>query len=109
MKHISRTEEAILLAILKLKDNAYGVSIRNQIQSDTGGKWSFALIYVPLEKMLLKGLIEKYVGEPTPERGGKSKYYYKITADGVRALEAVSSFQKKIWSGVPDIMNDNLA
>ena len=106
MKHISRTEEAILLAIMKLNDNAYGVSIRNQIHSDTGDKWSFALIYVPLEKLLHKGFIEKYQGEPTPERGGKSKYYYKITADGIRALEAVSSFQKKIWTGIPDIANE---
>ena len=106
MKHISRTEEAILLAILKLKDNAYGVSIRNRIYSDTGDKWSFALIYVPLEKLLHKGFIEKYRGEPKPERGGKRKYYYKITPDGIRALEAVISFQKKIWSGAPDIVND---
>ena len=106
MKHISRTEEAILLAILKLKENAYGVSIRNQIFSDTGDKWSFALIYVPLEKLLQKGFIEKHQGEPTPERGGKSKYYYKITFAGIRALETVSSYQRKIWTGAPDIVKD---
>ncbi|MCP4724673.1 MAG: hypothetical protein GY863_06540 [bacterium] len=106
MKHISRTEEAILLAILKLKNNAYGVSIRNQIHDDTGDKWSFALIYVPLEKLLHKGFIEKQQGDPSPERGGKSKYYYKVTSQGLRALEAAHTFHSKIWSGVPEIIND---
>ncbi len=106
MKHLSRTEEAILLAILKLKDSAYGVSIRDQIFSDTGDRWSFALIYVPLEKLLHKGYIEKHQGDPTPERGGKSKYYYRITSGGLKALQAVHSFQKKIWSGAPNIAND---
>jgi len=106
MKHISRTEEAILLAILKLKNNAYGVSIRNQIHDDTGDKWSFALIYVPLEKLLHKGFIEKQQGDPSPERGGKSKYYYIVTSQGLRALKAALTFHSKIWTGVPKIIDD---
>ncbi len=106
MKHLSRTEEAILLAILKLRDEAYGVSIRNQICTDTGNKWSFALIYVPLEKLLQKGYVQKDQGEHTPERGGKSKYFYKITPDGLKALDAVRNFQKNIWDGVPEIAGD---
>lgn len=103
MKLISRNEEIILLAILKLGDNAYGVSIRRQIMEDTGSGWSFASIYQPLYKMVKKQYLRKIKGRPTAERGGKSKYYYHLTDDGRRALLAVQDAHDKVWSGVKRI------
>ena len=78
MKFLTRSEETILLTILKLKDNAYGVSIRERIYQDTGDKWSFASIYQPLDKLLRKEYVRKIKGEPTAERGGKSKFFYDV-------------------------------
>ena len=103
MRLLSRAEEAVLLAVLKLGRDAYGVSIRGQIQKDTGIEWSFASIYTPLDKLTHKKYVKKIKGEPSPERGGKSRYYYRVTLDGRRALVRIREFQQSIWSRVPDI------
>jgi len=103
MKLLSRSEEIILLTILKLGEEAYGVQIREQIFNDTGDTWSFASIYTPLDKMTRKEFVFKVKGDPSPERGGKSKFYYKVTEDGIKALQEIQEAQKQIWAGVPDI------
>lgn len=103
MKTLSRSEETILLTILKLGEGAYGVSIREQIYKDTGQKWSFASIYTPLDKLKRKGFARKIKGDPLPERGGKSRYFYEVTPSGIQSLIELRESQQKIWSGVPDI------
>lgn len=102
MKTLSRSEETILLTILKLGEGAYGVSIREQIYQDTGQKWSFASIYTPLDKMKRKGFVSKIKGNPLPERGGKSRYFYEVTPSGIQSLVELRESQQKIWSGIPD-------
>jgi DNA-binding PadR family transcriptional regulator len=104
---LSRSEEVILVTILKLKDNAYGVSIREQIYQDTGDKWSFASIYQPLDKMVLKEFVKKIKGEPSAERGGKSKFFYQVTKEGKEALLQIRKAHDQIWSGVPRIALEN--
>lgn len=101
MKSLSRIEEALLLAILKLGDNAYGVSIRKQIYEDTREEWSFASIYTPLDKLKRQGLVKKVKGESLPIRGGKSKYYYHVTEEGKKILKKAWEKQQKMWSDVP--------
>lgn len=103
MKLLSRAEEIILLSILKLQDKAYGVSIREQIHNDTGDLWSFASIYKPLEKLNRKNYVQKIKSDPLPERGGKSRFYYRVTLGGKQALIKIQEAQKKIWRGVPDL------
>lgn len=101
MKTLSRAEEVILIIILKLGDNAYGVTIREQIYNDTGDKWSFGSIYSPLDKLNRKGFVKKIKGDPSPERGGKCKFFYEVTPEGKRALIKIRKTHQKIWSGVP--------
>ena len=101
MKAISRAEETIMITILKLGDSAYGVSIREHIQKDTGEKWSFASIYTPLDKLKRKGLVKKMRGESLPVRGGKSKYFYRVTPAGKKVLKKAWEKQQKLWSNVP--------
>lgn len=103
MKTLSRAEETILLTILKLGEGAYGVSIREQIRKDTGQEWSFASIYTPLDKLKRKGFVRKIKGNPLPERGGKSRYFYEVTPSGIQSLVELRESQQKIWSGIPDI------
>ena len=103
MKLLSRSEEIILLTILKLKNEAYGVSIREQIYNDTGAWWSFASIYQPLDKLARKDYVRKLPGEPTPERGGKRKYYYEITHRGKEALKIILETHEKVWNDISSI------
>ncbi len=107
MNLLSRTEEIIMATILKLADNAYGVSIREQIHSDTGNYWSFASIYQPLNKLVRKEYVRKIKSIPTAERGGKSKFLYEVTPDGKKALIEIRRASDQIWSGIPRIILEN--
>ena len=106
-KFISRNEEIILLSILKLGDNAYGVSIRDRIYKDMGDKWSFASIYQPLENLMKKKYVQRKKGAPTAKRGGKSKYYYEVTSAGKEVLLALKRAGEQAWSGLPASLWEN--
>jgi DNA-binding PadR family transcriptional regulator len=107
MKLLSRAEEIILLAILKLKENAYGVAIRERVYEETGTEWSFASIYTPLNKLTRKKYVKKRYGEPTNERGGRRKCLYEVTGKGIAALREMRKVQENVWTGVPDVLFDN--
>jgi PadR family transcriptional regulator PadR len=106
-KFMTRNEEIILLAILKLKGNAYGVSIRKQIYLDMGDKWSFASIYQPLDNLVRKKYVRRIKGDPTARRGGKSKFYYEITPEGNRGLQKLKEAHEQVWSDIPEISLEN--
>lgn len=105
MRLLSRSEEIILLAVLKLDGDAYGISIREYIRQVTGSEWSFASIYEPLQKLVHKGYVKKRMGKPTSERGGRHKFLYEITKDGKRALAEINQVYRNIWK---DISAENL-
>ncbi len=100
---MTRNEEIILLAILKLEGNAYGVSIRKKIFKDMGDKWSFASIYQPLDNLVRKKYVRRIKGDPTAKRGGKSKFYYEITSEGLRSLRKLKKAHEQVWAGIPEI------
>jgi DNA-binding PadR family transcriptional regulator len=106
-KFVTRNEEIILLTILKLKGNAYGVSIRKQIHLDTGDRWSFASIYQPLDNLVRKKYIRRIKGDPTARRGGKSKFFYQVTPYGLENLRKLKQAYEQVWSGVPEISLGN--
>jgi len=104
MHFLSRPEEMLMLAILRLRDNAYCVSIRETVSELTEKEWSFGAIYVPLHRLEKKHYVESYMGDPTPERGGRSKRFYKITALGMKALKETKKAEKRLWEGLPEFM-----
>lgn len=104
MKLLSRAEEIVLLIVLKLKGNAYGVTIRERIKKETGTTWSFGSIYMPLNKLARKGFVKKNTGDPTSERGGRSKCLYEVTGEGMTALAAIRRVQENLWTDVPDLL-----
>jgi PadR family transcriptional regulator PadR len=106
-KFMTRNEEIILLTILKLKGNAYGVSIRKQIYLDMGDKWSFASIYQPLDNLVRKKYVRRMKGDPTSRRGGKSKFYYVVTPEGLHNLQRLKKAHETVWTGIPEISLDN--
>ena len=95
---LSRSEEMVLLAIWKLKGNAYGVTIREQVSRDTGHEWSFGAVYKPLKKLLHRHFVEKSSSPPCAERGGRSKYLYALTSQGEEALRNIRKIYKSAWT-----------
>lgn len=97
---LTRAEEFMLLAVLKLGDNAYPVSVFDEIVKATGSSWTLGAIYFPLQRLEKKGLLTSFLGDPTPERGGKSRRYYRISESGLAALSFARQAQEIMWSGV---------
>ena len=103
MKELSKAEETLLLAILKLKDNAYGVAIKQQIKKTTGKALPYGTLYFILEQLTKKGYVTRFTGESKPERGGRSRIYYTLTSEGRKALEQAYKMQQKIWDGYTEM------
>ncbi|MFC1563964.1 PadR family transcriptional regulator [candidate division KSB1 bacterium] len=106
MELLSRKEELILLAICKLGDNAYGITIRDELEDTIGVTWLFGSIYTPLNQLYDKGLITKIEGETTSERGGRPKVYFKLTPGGKEELIRVKELNTSLWTEVPPITID---
>jgi DNA-binding PadR family transcriptional regulator len=106
MRLLSRSEEYVLLAVWRLQGNAYTLSIQKQVSEVTGYKWQIGAVYVPLEKLRKKGYLKKIKGDPTPERGGRSKFLYELTDSGREALKAIREVQESAWAGVSELTFD---
>ena len=83
---LGRFEELVLLALVRLRENAYGVTIRREIADRTGRDVSFGAVYTTLDRLERKGYVLSRMGDPTPERGGRAKKYFRLEAPGIRAL-----------------------
>jgi PadR family transcriptional regulator PadR len=83
---LGQFEELVLLALLRLQENAYGVPIRREIAVRTGRDVSVGALYTTLDRLERKGYVSSHMGDPTPERGGRAKRYFRIEAPGERAL-----------------------
>lgn len=83
---LGELEQLVLLALVRLGDDAYGVTVHEAIRTRTDRETSFATIYTTLARLEAKGLVESFVGAPTPERGGRAKKHFTLTASGRAAL-----------------------
>jgi DNA-binding PadR family transcriptional regulator len=108
MKEISKAEEMVLLTIWRLKDEAYGVSVRRQIRKDTGKDYTYGTLYGLLRQMDHKGYIRKTLGEPLPKKGGRSKTYFKLTPAGIQALKDAIMLHNRLWKDINEISLDEL-
>lgn len=103
MKLPSRSEELMLLAVWRLQENAYAVTIREQINRVTGKTWSFGTVFVTLDRLSKKGYLTSLLGEPTPERGGRSKRFYQLTKAGRLALLDIRRLEQSMWEGISEL------
>jgi DNA-binding PadR family transcriptional regulator len=106
MNLLTRAEELILLAVWRLKDNAYSIPVHEQVSLITGEALSLGSIYMPLDRLVKKGFLESYLSEATPERGGRHKRIYKLTREGIKALHKIRSVQDRMWRGIPDLTEE---
>lgn len=96
-------ELMVLLALIRLGDHAYGVPISQAIEESTGRDVVLGSVYAALARLDEKGLVTSEVGEPTPERGGRAKRYFRITAKGLRQVRDTKQAFIKLWRGVPEL------
>jgi PadR family transcriptional regulator PadR len=97
MKALGEFERAVLLAIMRVGSNAYGVSIRKELETMLKRPVSFGAVYTTLDRLLAKGLVSTYAGDPTPERGGRAKKFFKLEASGKKALAHARQASEAMW------------
>ena len=93
-------EHIVLLAVMRLGANAYGVTVRREIETATGRDLSIGAVYSTLVRLESKGLISSYTGEPTAERGGRAKRYFRMTAQGEAAVRNTHEIILKMSAGL---------
>jgi DNA-binding PadR family transcriptional regulator len=85
--NLGELEQLVLLAIARLGDDAYGVTIRREIATRAKRELSYGSVYTTLTRLEEKGLVASHLGDPTPERGGRGKKHFAVSAGGRRALQ----------------------
>lgn len=105
MYSLGLLEETVLLLVMMLKGEAYGVSIANEYMSRTGKEISIPAIHTVLRRLEKKSFLESHYSGATQERGGRKKRIYKITATGFKVISEVQEQRNQFWSMItqPDI------
>ncbi len=103
MAELSKNEELILLAVWRLKDNAYGVTIRQNVMSVTKKTLHYGSLYNTLDLLMRKELVIIKESAPQAVRGGRRKKLYYLTEDGIKTLKAAHEVQKAAWMGISEI------
>lgn len=93
-------EQMILLAILRIGENAYGMTIRREVESRSGRALSIGSVYTTLDRLQRKGYVRSRLGQPTTERGGRAKRHFRITAKGERALKESYELLRAMTEGL---------
>jgi DNA-binding PadR family transcriptional regulator len=93
-------EQVVLLAILRLSDEAYAVAVQNEILRCTGRDVSRGSIYITLDRLETKGYLKSRLADPTPERGGRAKRYYTLRPAAVEALRESRRALVALWRGL---------
>jgi PadR family transcriptional regulator PadR len=96
-------ELLVLLALMRLGDEAYGVPIADAIEESSGRNVALGSVYITLERLERNGLVSSRLGEPTAERGGRAKTYFRITAKGLRDVRRARQTLINLWQGVPKL------
>ena len=97
---LAEFEQVVLLAAMRLADEAYGAAIIEEIRARTGRRVSSGALYVTLDRLEAKGLVRSRLGDPTPQRGGRARRFITVTALGVRALRESRRALLELWSGL---------
>ena len=100
LPYLGEFEQLVLLAVLRLGDAAYAVTIRRAIEEAAARTVSRGALYTTLERLEAKGLLSSRMGEPTADRGGRARRYHKVSAAGMRALRAAHEAVSRLSAGL---------
>jgi PadR family transcriptional regulator PadR len=104
--YLGEFELMILLAVIHLGDDAYGVPISHELEAQRGRDVSVGSVYAALERLEAKGLVASTLGDPTPERGGKAKRYFRVTREGLRQVHETRRVLSKMWRTLPELKGE---
>ena len=93
-------EQMVLAAVLRLRDGAYGSAVLSEIETRTGRRVSSGSLYVTLDRLERKDLIETWLADPTPERGGRPRRYVRVTREGLEAVGEAREAMLSLWTGI---------
>jgi DNA-binding PadR family transcriptional regulator len=101
--YLSEFELILLLTILRLADDAYGVPLSRELSQLRGKDVSVGSVYAALDRLELKGLITSSLGESSPERGGRAKRYFRVTEEGLLSVQETRRVLTRLWKALPSI------
>jgi DNA-binding PadR family transcriptional regulator len=102
-KYLGDFEQLVILAVMRLGEGAYGMTVRREIEANSGRHVSLGGIYSTLDRLEEKGLVSSAMGETTPERRGRAKRFFKVQAGGVRALQDALAALDRMRMGIPEL------
>jgi PadR family transcriptional regulator PadR len=98
--YLGEFEHIIVLALLRLVDRAYGVTVRQEIEFRTNREVSIGAVYATLDRLETKGYVKSHRGDPTPARGGRSKRFFRVTAKGMAAVNRTQDALQSMTDGL---------
>ena len=98
--HFGEWELMVALALMRLGEDAYGVPICREIEEQTGREVAVGSVYATLERLEEKGFVSSKLGEPTAERGGRAKRYFRMTSNGIREVRRTQRALMNLWNGL---------
>jgi DNA-binding PadR family transcriptional regulator len=101
--YLTDFELMILLAILRIGEEAYGVPIAREIETTGGRSVVLGAVYAALDRLEKNGLVASSIGDPTPERGGRAKRFFRVTPAGVKAVRQTRRALTRLWTGVAQV------
>ena len=106
--YLTDFELMILLSILRIGEEAYGVPIAREIETTGGRSVVLGAVYTALDRLEQNGLVSSSVGDPTPERGGRAKRFFRVTPVGVKAVRQTRRALTRLWTGVAQVEGGRL-
>jgi PadR family transcriptional regulator PadR len=104
--YLGEFELMLLLTLIHLGDDAYGVPLSRELALRRGRDVSVGSVYAALDRLELKGLVVSNLGESTPERGGRAKRYFRVTRQGLRSVHETRKVLTKLWKSLPSAGKD---
>jgi PadR family transcriptional regulator PadR len=101
--HMGDFELMVLLAVMRLGEDAYGVPISREIKEQAGREIALGTVYATLERLEENDLVSSELGEATPQRGGRAKRYFRITKKGLREVREARSALVNLWRGLREL------
>jgi len=105
-KFLGEFEQMVLLAVLHLKDNAYGRAIRQELQERANRTVTHGASYITLDRMVSKGLLASDLREAEEGRGGRARRYFTVTPEGLQALRESRAALQNLWNGLEEILEE---
>lgn len=99
--YLGEFEEIVLLTVAVLGEGAYGVSITNELDEQSGRSVSLSAVHAALQRLEEKGMLSSYMGDATAERGGRRKRLFSVTTQGSQILHEIRAVRERLWASIP--------